>query len=73
MAEVLPARHSAAEERAFAFDDRDFRRVCKLIHAHAGIHLQPHKRDMVYGRLVRRLRAWWNATMKPRPRPSSMR
>lgn len=44
-------------DRAFVFEDRDFRRVCKLIHAHAGIQLQPHKRDMVYGRLVRRLRA----------------
>ncbi|MFC5568944.1 CheR family methyltransferase [Lysobacter yangpyeongensis] len=46
-----------AAERAFVFEDRDFRRVCKLIHAHAGIQLQAHKRDMVYGRLVRRLRA----------------
>lgn len=45
------------DERAFAFEDRDFRRVCKLIYAHAGIQLSPHKCDMVYGRLVRRLRA----------------
>lgn len=54
-AKVAPATPMA--ERTFAFDDRDFRRVCVLIHAHAGIQLQPHKRDMVYGRLVRRLRA----------------
>ncbi|MFD0738955.1 CheR family methyltransferase [Lysobacter koreensis] len=45
------------DERVFAFDDRDFRRVCRLIHDRAGIHLNPHKRDMVYSRLVRRLRA----------------
>lgn len=49
-------RQSAAE-RAFLFEERDFRRVRRLIHAYAGIQLQPHKRDMVYGRLVRRLRA----------------
>ncbi|MBF6022486.1 CheR family methyltransferase [Lysobacter niastensis] len=45
------------DEREFSFDDRDFRRVCRLIHARAGIHLQPHKRDMVYSRLARRVRA----------------
>lgn len=59
MAEPLPAARTACppEDRAFAFDDRDFRRVCRLIHAHAGIHLTVHKRDMVYSRLVRRVRA----------------
>ena len=58
------ARRRAAEpavgsglERTFAFDDRDFGRVVKLIHARAGIALGPHKRDMVYSRLVRRVRA----------------
>jgi chemotaxis protein methyltransferase CheR len=45
------------DERAFAFDERDFRRVCRMIHERAGIHLGTHKRDMVYSRLVRRLRA----------------
>lgn len=45
-----------SDERAFEFDDRDFRRVCRLIQEQAGIHLGPHKRDMVYGRLARRLR-----------------
>jgi chemotaxis protein methyltransferase CheR len=44
-------------DRAFVFEERDFRRVCRLIREHAGIQLSPHKRDMVYGRLVRRLRA----------------
>ncbi|GAB3093789.1 CheR family methyltransferase [Lysobacter terrae] len=57
MAEALSNAATNAPERAFVFEDRDFRRVCKLIHAHAGITLQPHKRDMVYGRLVRRVRA----------------
>lgn len=44
-------------QRDFEFNDRDFRRVCELIHARAGISLAPAKRDMVYGRLSRRLRA----------------
>ena len=50
---LLPA---PPEAREFVFHDRDFRRVCELIHRHAGIALGPAKRDMVYGRLSRRLR-----------------
>ncbi|MGY4516961.1 CheR family methyltransferase [Lysobacter sp. HA18] len=53
--EELPV--GASMERVFAFEDRDFNRICKLIHQRAGIALGPHKRDMVYSRLVRRLRA----------------
>jgi chemotaxis protein methyltransferase CheR len=45
------------DERAFVFDDRDFRRVCRLIRERAGIHLGAHKRDMVYSRLARRVRS----------------
>ena len=45
-----------AGAREFAFDERDFRRVCELIHARVGIALADGKRDMVYGRLSRRLR-----------------
>ncbi|MEL1264223.1 CheR family methyltransferase [Pseudoxanthomonas putridarboris] len=47
----------AVGSRDFAFDDRDFRRVCELIRERAGIALADGKRDMVYGRLSRRLRA----------------
>lgn len=43
--------------RDFVFDHRDFRRVSRLIHQRAGIALSEHKRDMVYSRLARRLRA----------------
>ena len=58
MAEAALAPRAArpADDRAFAFDDRDFRRVCRLIRERAGIDLGPHKRDMVYSRLVRRVR-----------------
>ena len=45
------------EDRTFVFEDRDFRRVCRMIHERAGINLGAHKRDMVYSRLARRLRA----------------
>jgi chemotaxis protein methyltransferase CheR len=50
------ARHRAPE-RAFDYDDHDFRRVARLIRERAGIHLGLHKRDMVYSRLARRVRA----------------
>src|SRR5690606_18278590 len=43
--------------REFRFDDRDFERIRRLIYAHAGIRLNDSKRDMVYGRVTRRLRA----------------
>jgi chemotaxis protein methyltransferase CheR len=43
--------------REFAFDDHDFDRICKLIYKHAGISLSRQKRDMVYSRVARRVRA----------------
>ncbi|ASR44372.1 chemotaxis protein CheR [Xanthomonas citri pv. mangiferaeindicae] len=49
--------HPPGDARQFVFADRDFRRVCQLIHDRAGIALVASKRDMVYGRLSRRLRA----------------
>ena len=47
----------AANDREFAFTERDFQRACRLIREHAGISLGPHKRDMVYSRLARRIRS----------------
>ena len=44
-------------DRQFDFRDADFTRVRKMIHARAGISLGTHKREMVYSRLARRLRA----------------
>lgn len=60
MSTPKPLPQSAPEpapSREFEFNDRDFRKVCELIHRHAGISLGEGKRDMVYGRLSRRLRA----------------
>ncbi|MFZ5589562.1 MAG: CheR family methyltransferase [Pseudomonadota bacterium] len=47
----------SGEQREFAFTDRDFERIRKMIYAHAGIALNPSKQDMVYSRLARRLRS----------------
>ena len=43
--------------REFLFTDRDFEQIRKLIYEHAGINLSASKKDMVYSRLGRRLRA----------------
>jgi chemotaxis protein methyltransferase CheR len=59
MAAIPPPRpgNEANEAREFHFTDQDFERVRKLIYDHAGIALNDGKRDMVYSRLARRLRA----------------
>ncbi|ENO85051.1 CheR family methyltransferase [Thauera linaloolentis] len=43
--------------REFPFSDREFERARRLIHKLAGIAMSELKQDMVYGRLVRCLRA----------------
>lgn len=50
-------RDAMSKQREFLFTDEDFERVRKLIYERAGISLAPIKRDMVYSRLARRLRA----------------
>jgi chemotaxis protein methyltransferase CheR len=47
---------AAAESREFEFTDVDFRRVRELVRSTIGISLAESKRELVYGRLVRRLR-----------------
>jgi chemotaxis protein methyltransferase CheR len=64
IATAHPERSTAAtanragdlSEAEFAFDDRDFERVRRLIYQRAGISLNSGKRAMVYSRLSRRLR-----------------
>ena len=48
---------SNRKDHEFQFSDQDFEQVRKLIYDHAGISLSPSKREMVYSRLARRLRA----------------
>jgi chemotaxis protein methyltransferase CheR len=43
--------------RKFAFGEEDFTALRELVKAHTGIHLTDQKRELVYGRLSRRLRA----------------
>lgn len=43
--------------REFPYTRKDFEWVRHALHAHAGIDLADHKKDMVYNRLVGRLRA----------------
>jgi chemotaxis protein methyltransferase CheR len=46
-----------APEREFLFTENEFQRIRKMIYEHAGINLSEAKKDMVYSRLGRRLRA----------------
>jgi len=50
-----PAAHPPARE--FAFGDEDFSTLAQFAYDKAGISLSPSKRNLVYGRLSRRLRA----------------
>lgn len=43
-------------ERDFYYADTDFARVKAMIYRYAGIHLNEHKKQLVYSRLARRLR-----------------
>lgn len=48
---------AGGEILAYEFNAQDFERVRRLIYEMAGIDLNPSKRNMVYSRLARRLRA----------------
>jgi len=45
------------KEQVLEFTDKDFNLIRKLVSRHTGISLSEQKRDLVYGRLSRRLRA----------------
>jgi chemotaxis protein methyltransferase CheR len=48
---------SSVAQREFEFSDTDFRHLVQLAYEHAGIALSDSKRNLVYSRLSRRLRA----------------
>jgi chemotaxis protein methyltransferase CheR len=48
---------TAEAVREFAFSDADFRSLAQLAREHAGIALSDSKRNLVYTRVSRRLRA----------------
>ena len=51
------ASEDRVEGHEFLFTSQDFERISTLIHRHAGIALSASKKEMVYSRLARRLRA----------------
>lgn len=56
-AETFLERRSGNSPREFALTDRDFRAIVARVRRTTGIVLGDNKRDLVYGRLSRRLRA----------------
>jgi chemotaxis protein methyltransferase CheR len=54
----------ADPDREFAFSDEDFKTLSKLAYEHAGIVLAESKRNLIYGRLSRRLRALGMTTFR---------
>jgi len=48
---------SSQINREFTMTDGDFRTISKMAYKYTGIVLGDHKKDMVYGRLARRMRA----------------
>ena len=53
----MPSPAATQEDREFAFSVRDFQFLASLANERTGIVLADHKRDMVYSRISRRLRA----------------
>lgn len=54
---AVAERRPAEGEREFAFTRRHFEMIAGLLYQLAGISLAPHKTEMMYSRLARRLRA----------------
>jgi chemotaxis protein methyltransferase CheR len=48
---------NAVKAREFAFSDEDFNALRTIVKTHTGINLTDQKRELVYGRISRRLRA----------------
>ncbi len=61
---TLEKSSSTTLTREFLFTDRDFEQIRQLIYEHAGINLSAAKKDMVYSRLGRRLRATGHKNFK---------
>lgn len=54
---AVSTQRNCEHEREFTYNQKDFERVRDKIYEHAGIALADHKKDLVYNRLVRRVRA----------------
>ncbi|MDQ6988624.1 MAG: protein-glutamate O-methyltransferase [Mariprofundaceae bacterium] len=49
-------------QHEYHFSDRHFKHIAKLVYQHTGIHLKEGKEELVYSRMVRRIRALGLAT-----------
>ncbi len=49
-------RHGSQRAQAYRFTEQDLKRLRELIYEHTGIHMAENRRDLIYGRLSRRLR-----------------
>ncbi len=58
------AARQVSEAREFAFDTSDFEKIAAMLYADSGIFLSEQKAPLVYGRLVKRLRALGMASFK---------
>jgi chemotaxis protein methyltransferase CheR len=54
---LAPQRHDAGLVQEFAFSKEDFHNLAQLAYQHAGIALADNKRNLVYSRVSRRVRA----------------
>lgn len=62
---VAPGDLAIADaNREFEFSDADFRELAQFAHSHAGISLADSKRNLIYSRLSRRLRALGQTSFK---------
>lgn len=50
-------REAGRKDREFSFMDSDFKHICQMVQEYSGIHLTDIKRELVYSRVSRRLRA----------------
>ena len=57
MVTTQPDNRNASKAREFEFSDEDFNALRTLVKEHTGINLTDQKRELVYGRISRRLRA----------------
>ncbi|MCB2081891.1 MAG: hypothetical protein KDD76_04585, partial [Rickettsiales bacterium] len=53
----MPQTIPELQDREFVFTDKDFQHISELVGQKVGIVLAEHKKNMVYSRLARRLRA----------------
>ncbi len=51
------ATATARKAREFNFSEKDFEQLRELVYRHTGIRMADNRRDLIYGRLSRRLRA----------------